>query len=125
MELIKISIGDITNLFALSAAIDEFEKCSDELWSETPPWKRYQGKLMSELVVLSEHKERAITLAHFEKINSVDGLYSIRNPKTKKNLRVLYTIQEGYIILLTVFLEKSKNDYKKAIAIASSRMKLL
>lgn len=62
----------------------------------------------------------------YEKLTGEERLYSIRHPNTKKNVRVLYTIVNGtYIILLHAFLEKSSNDYKKAITVAKKRLKWL
>ena len=50
-------------------------------------------------------------------------MYSIRHPESKKNVRVIYSIEEGTIILLTAFLEKNDGDYQKAINTAKKRLK--
>lgn len=106
MELEKIDINGLNNTYAISNVKKEFRKAVDEPWKEKPPWKRYQKKLIEDLAVLEQEKERAIDLPQFEKLTGVDKLYCISRPKTKKNVRVIYVIEEGTIILLITFLEK-------------------
>ena len=43
----------------------------------------------------------------------------------RKNVRVIYVIEEGAIILLTAFLEKNRGDYKRAVDTALERLKWL
>lgn len=78
-----------------------------------------------DLAVLEQEKERAIDLQQFEKLSGVERLYSIRHPESRKNVRVIYTIEEDAIILLTAFLEKSSGDYQRAINTAQKRLKWL
>jgi len=125
LELEKICIPGIANTYAISNVKKEFRKAVDEPWKDEPPWKRYQQKLIEDLAVLDQEKERAIDLQYFEKLNGLDKLYSIRHPESKKNVRVIYTIKEGNIILLTAFLEKNDGDYKRAIRIAKKRLNWL
>ena len=125
MELEKICIPGIANTYAISNVKKEFRKAVDEPWKDEPPWKRYQQKLIEDLAVLDQEKERAIDLQCFEKLSGVDRLYSIRHPESKKNVRVIYTIEEENIILLTAFLEKNDGDYKRAIRIAKKRLNWL
>lgn len=106
MELEKICITGINSTYAISNVKKEFRKAVDEPWKQEPPWKRYQQKLIEDLAVLEQEQENAIDLPQFEKLNGVDRLYSIRHPESKKNVRVIYTIEERSIILLTAFLEK-------------------
>ena len=70
-------------------------------------------------------KEKAIDLPQFEKLAGNDRLYCIRHPESKKNVRVIYVIEEGAIILLTAFLEKNRGDYKRAVDTALERLKWL
>jgi phage-related protein len=42
--------------------------------------------------------------------------------KTKKNVRVLYTIVDGDIILLHAFLEKNDSDYRRGINLSNKRL---
>lgn len=87
--------------------------------------KRYVGWLLRSLRILDVQKERAILHPQFEKVDSF-GIYSIRYPNAKRNPRVLYFfIHEGVPVLLCAFLEKSKNDYTKAIAISKDRAKFI
>ena len=125
MELEKVCIPGINNTYAISNVKKEFRKAVDEPWKEEPPWKRYQQKLIEDLAVLEQEKERAIDLQQFEKLNGVDRLYSIRHPESKKNVRVIYTVDEGIIILLTAFLEKNDGDYQRAINTAKKRLQWL
>ncbi len=125
MELEKIGIPGINNTYVISSVKKEFKKAVDEIWKEEPPWKRYQQKLIEDLAVLEQEKEKAIDLQCFEKLNGVDRLYSIRHPESKKNVRVIYTFFEGVVILLTAFLENNSGDYQRAINIAKKRLKWL
>lgn len=123
MELEKLSINGINNTYAISNVKKEFIRAVDEPWKE--PWKRYLKKLIEDLAVLEQEKERAIDLPQFEKLTGVDRLCSIRHPESKKNVRVIYVIEEGTIILLTAFLEKNAGDYQRAIETAKKRLKWL
>lgn len=128
MEIDQIyfeNMEGLDNIFAVSNLKKEFQIAVNEQWKTKPPWKRYQKKLIADLVVLSQEKERAVDLANFEKLRDTDRLYSIRHPKSKKNIRVIYTVDEGAIILLVAFLEKNDGDYKRAINVAERRLKLL
>lgn len=125
MELEKIDIEGINSIYALSNMKKEFRKAVDEPWKETPPWQRYQKKLIQDLAALEIGKERAIDLPQFEKLAGEDRLYSIRHPESKKNVRILYAIIDNAVILLTAFLEKNDGDYQKAIDVANKRMKWL
>lgn len=125
MELEKIRIEGINDTYAISSLKKEFRKAVDEPWKEKEPWERYQKKLIQDLTVLEQEKESAIDLQQFEKLNGVDRLYSIRHPESRKNVRIIYTIDEDVIILLTAFLEKNSGDYKRAIDTAKKRLKWL
>ena len=128
MEIDQIyfeNMEGLDNIFAVSNLKKEFQSAVNEQWKTKPPWKRYQKKLIADLVVLSQEKERAVDLANFEKLRDTDRLYSISHPKSKKNIRVIYTVDEGAIILLVAFLEKNDGDYKRAINVAERRLKLL
>lgn len=128
MEIDQIyfeNMEGLDNIFAVSNLKKEFQSAVNEQWKTKPPWKRYQKKLIADLVVLSQEKERAVDLANFEKLRDTDRLYSIRHPKSKKNIRVIYTVDEVAIILLVAFLEKNDGDYKRAINVAERRLKLL
>lgn len=125
MELEKVCIDGIHNTYAISSVKKEFRKAVDEPWKDIPPWQRYQKKLIADLVVLEQEMERAIDFQQYEKLSGTEKLYSIRHPETKKNVRVIYTIYEGMVILLVAFLEKNDGDYQRAITIANSRLKWL
>lgn len=125
MELEQLDIIGLHNTYAVSSVRKEFIQAVNEPWKETPPWKRYQEKLIMDLAVLEQEQERAIDLPQFEKLAGVDDLYSIRHPRSRKNVRVIYTINEDSIILLTAFLEKNNSDYQRAIARADARLKWL
>ena len=92
MVLEKLCIEGIYNTYAISNVKKEFMKAVNEPWDEIPPWKRYLKKLIEDLAVLEQEKERAIDLPQFEKLTGVDRLYSIRHPESKKNVRVIYVI---------------------------------
>lgn len=126
MELEKIDVEGISDTYALSVVQKEFKKAVDEPWKENPPLQRYQQKLMQDLAVLCVEKECAIDFPQYEKISGEEKLYSIRHPESKKNVRVIYTILDGSIVILLVaFLEKNDGDYKRAINKAKERLKLI
>ena len=125
MYLENIKINGLDDIYIISNVRKEIEKAVNEAWKEKPPWERFQKKLIADLAVLSELKERAIDLQQFEKLSGEKELYSIRHPETKKNIRVVYTIDEHQIILLTAFLEKNDGDYLRAIRTARKRLEWL
>ncbi len=126
MKLEKIEINGLKNIYALSVVQKEFKKAVNEQWKENPPWQRYQKKLIQDLAVLDIEKEQAIDLPQYEKLSGEDRLYSIRHPESKKNVRIIYTIADGaVVILLVAFLEKNDGDYQKAINVAKQRLKWL
>lgn len=107
MELEKIDINGLNDIYALSVVQKEFTKSVNEQWKSNPPWQRYQKKLIQDLAVLDMEKERAIDLPQYEKLNGEKELFSIRHPESKKNVRIIYTIVEGgIVVLLVAFLEK-------------------
>ena len=124
MELEKISISGISDVYAVSAIKKEFKKAVNQPWKNSEPYPEYQKKLLTDLAVLDI--EKAIDLAAFEKLTNEKDLYSIHRPNSRKNVRIIYTIiDRKIIILLTVFLEKNKSDYQNAISVAKNRLKQL
>lgn len=125
MRLEQICFNGIEFIYAISNVKKEFYRSVNEAWKDSPPWERYQKKLMQDLAVLEQEKERAIDLPQFEKLNGSDRLYSIRHPESKKNVRIIYTFLDDKIFLLTAFLEKTDGDYQKAMATARKRLRWL
>lgn len=125
MVLKRIDIYGLNDIYAVSMLEKEFKNAVDEPWKTEPPWKRYRKKLLLNLAVLDEYKEQAIDFPQYEKLSGEDKLYSIRYPNSKKNVRILYTIVEGYVILLTAFLEKNDGDYQRAIHLAKKQIREL
>ena len=124
MELEKISISGISDVYAVSAIKKEFKKAVNQPWKNSEPYPEYQKKLLADLAVLDI--EKAIDLAAFEKLTNEKDLYSIHRPNSRKNVPIIYTIiDRKIIILLTVFLEKNKSDYQNAISVAKNRLKQL
>ena len=124
MELEKISISGISDVYAVSAIKKEFKKAVNQPWKNSEPYPEYQKKLLADLAVLDI--EKAIDLAAFEKLTNEKDLYSIHRPNSRKNVRIIYTIiDRKIIILLTVFLEKNKSDYQNAISVAKNRLQQL
>lgn len=123
MELKKIDINGLNDIYAVDVFEKEFKKAVDESWKSDPPWKRYQTKLIKNLVVLDTEKEQAVRLKQFEKLSGTEELYSIRYPEANKNFRVIYTVyEENFIILLAAFQEKNDGDYRRAVAVAEKRL---
>ena len=119
MELEKISISGISDVYAVSAIKKEFKKAVNQPWKNSEPYPEYQKKLLADLAVLDI--EKAIDLAAFEKLTNEKDLYSIHRPNSRKNVPIIYTIiDRKIIILLTVFLEKNKSDYQNAISVATN-----
>ena len=74
MELEQLLIEGLEKIYAISSVKKEFRKAVDEAWREKSPWQRYQKKLIADLAVLEQEKERAIDLPQFEKLAGIDGL---------------------------------------------------
>jgi hypothetical protein len=125
VELEKIEYAGVYDTYALSCVRKEFMKAVNEPWKDESPFERYQKKLIGDLAVLCEYKEQAIIFSQFEKLEGEQEIFCIRHPKTPKNIRILYTIQENSIILLGAFLEKNDSDYNNAIKKARKRLKIL
>ena len=126
VDLEVLEIEGLSNIYAVDVFRKEFIKAVHENWKNSPPFERYQRKLIQDLAVLSVEKERAIDLPEFEKIKDTNGIYSIRHPETPMNVRILYYISDGgEIILLTAFLEKNIGDYRNSIQRAEKRLSIL
>ena len=126
MELEKLDMNGLNDIYALSVVRKEFIKAVNEKWKNNPPWQRYQKKLMQDLAVLDVEKKRAIDMPQYEKLSGEKELYSIRHPESKKNVRVIYTfVDDSIVILLVAFLEKNDGDYQNAINLAKKRLQAI
>ena len=123
MKIVKIDINKLEDIYSLDCFEKEFRKAIGEIWKQNPPFLRYQKKLLIDLAVLDDQKENAVKLPEFERLTDEIGLFSIRHPHSNINMRVIYTIEEGFVILITVFIEKNRSDYNKAIKISRKRRK--
>ena len=56
MELEKIDINGLNDIYTLNVVQKEFTKAVNEQWKINPPWKRYQKKLIQDLAVLDMEK---------------------------------------------------------------------
>lgn len=52
MELEKISISGISDVYAVSAIKKEFKKAVNQPWKNSEPYPEYQKKLLADLAVL-------------------------------------------------------------------------
>ena len=52
MQLEKIDVNGLNDIYALSAVQKEFMKSVNEQWKKNPLWERYQKKLIQDLAVL-------------------------------------------------------------------------
>ncbi len=125
MDIVKNNI--FSQIYEVDCFQKEFLEMSDEKYALTPPYPRYQKWLIGKLCVLEELREEAVRLRDFEVLEGTSPkLYSIRYPKSKQNLRVIYTyLEDGEILLLTAFKEKSSSDYDRHIRLAKRRIKAL
>ena len=124
MKLLKLN--GFSRIYVVDCFQKEFTVAVSELWRKNEPFMRYQKKLMQDLAVLDDQGERAIRLPQFEALSQVKyRMYSIRHPETKKNVRVIYVIADGAIVLLTAFLEKNESDYTSGINRAGKRYSIL
>ena len=120
MKLLKLNF--YSRIYAVDGFQKEFTTAVSEIWRKKEPFMRYQKKLMQDLAVLDDQGERAIKLPQFETLSQTKyRMYSIRHPETKKNVRVIYVIDDGDIALLTAFLEKNESDYANGISRAEKR----
>ena len=58
MELEQLLIEELEEIYAISSVKKEFRKAVDEAWRENAP----QKKLIADLAVLEQEKDRAIDL---------------------------------------------------------------
>lgn len=125
MEILKNSM--FSQIYEVDCFQKEFVEMTKERLAVQPPFPRYQKWLIGKLYVLDELKEDAIKLRDFEYLEgTMPKLYAIRYPKSKLNPRVIYAcLDEGEILLLTVFKEKNSSDYNRHIKLAQRRMKEL
>ena len=124
MALIKFD--DYRNIYQ----VEGFQKEFEEVLDETDTNGRYHKWLRRKLSVLEANGYGGLIDRDFEKIEDTNPkLYAIRYPKSKKNPRIVYAyVDNGEVILLHTFLEKSKktsSDYRAAIKIATNRLKSL
>ena len=47
MELEKLDITGLKDIYSVPQVQKEFEKAVNEKWKNNPPWKRYQNKLLN------------------------------------------------------------------------------
>ncbi|MBR5732897.1 MAG: hypothetical protein IKX80_05585 [Lachnospiraceae bacterium] len=124
MELLKLNC--FRRIYHVDCFPKEFSGAVSEAWKSVEPYERYQKKLLRDLAVLDDQGEQAIKLPQYEELSQTKyRMYSIRHPETKKNVRVIYVIEDGRIVLLTAFLEKNGSDYFNGIARAETRYDLL
>lgn len=124
MDLQKLTI--FNRIYQVDCFQKEFSETVNEIWKSKKPYERYQKKLLQDLSVLDDQGEKAINLPQFERLSQTKyRMYSIRHPETKKNVRVIYVIEDGVVVLLTTFLEKNDSDYSNGIKRANKRYKAL
>lgn len=124
MDLQKLTC--FNRIYQVDCFQKEFSDAVNEIWKQKKPYERYQKKLLQDLSVLDDQGEKAINLPQFERLSQTKyRMYSIRHPETKKNVRVIYVIEDGIVVLLTTFLEKNDSDYSNAIKRANKRYEAL
>ena len=62
VELEKLEIEGLNDVYALSVVKKEFKKAVDEPWRDEKPWKRYQKTLLQDLAILDAQKEKQLSL---------------------------------------------------------------
>lgn len=125
MDIVQNSM--FSNVYEVDCFQKEFRSMTKEKLSIDPPFPRYQKWLIGSLKVLEEYGEEAVRLKNFEQLENVTPkLFSIRYPNSVLNPRVLYTyLEDGEILLLAAFKEKSKKDYNRNIKLALNRLRML
>lgn len=120
MDIIKLV--DYNNLYAVEPFWDEYEALFGK--SKTA-YKKYLKKLRFNLGVLDREKQRSIQYQQFEQLDNTN-LYSIRHVSAI-NPRVIfaYIDNDGNIVLLSSFKEKSTSDYDRGVQQAKQRLKEL
>lgn len=105
-----IQLEDFDNIWRVEGFDKEFQQLFGKSQKQ---FMDYQEILFRDLELLNQHEIKE--LPQFEVLVGEDHLYSIRL-MGKANCRILYTciLDNGKVILLFPFLEKSKNDYEKA-----------
>lgn len=125
MKIVKNTM--FSHIYEVDCFQKEFVEMFHEKFVLKPPYPRYQKWLIRKLNVLEELQEGALKLRDFECLEgTTPKLYSMRYPKSKLNSRVIYTyLDEGEILLLTAFKEKSSRDYNRHIKLAQRRISAL
>lgn len=72
---------------------------------------------------LSERGKQVIVEPYFEKLTGESNLYSCKLSMKNPNLRILFAFLGTDVVLLTIFSEKGRSDYNKAIRRAKGRLR--
>lgn len=120
MEIIKLK--DYNNIYAVDSFYSEYQSLfgkSKNLYDQ------HLKKLRYNLKILDSEMKKAIQYQQFEQLEN-SNLYSIRHVSII-NPRVVYAYinDDGKIILLSSFKEKTKSDYTRGMKQAKERLKQL
>lgn len=120
MEIIKLK--DYNNIYAVDSFYSEYQS----LFGKSKGlYNQYLKKLRFNLSILDKELKKAIQYQQFEQLEN-SNLYSIRHVSVL-NPRVVYAYidNDGKVILLSAFKEKSTSDYDRGMNQAKQRLKQL
>lgn len=120
MEIIKLK--DYNNIYAVDSFYSEYQSLFGK---SKGSYDKYLKKLRFNLSILDKELKKAIQYQQFEQLEN-SNLYSIRHVSVL-NPRVVYVYidNDGKVILLSAFKEKSKSDYDRGMNQAKQRLKQL
>ena len=105
-------------------SIPEFEKeFKDILKKHKHDAKKLSEEFAHLLAVLSKQGEGAIVDPHFKKLKGSKNLYRMAVSRKRINVRVIFAFHKDRIVLLSIFEEKKKSDYKLYVEKAKRRYK--
>lgn len=120
MEIIKFK--GYNNIYAVDSFYSEYQSLFGK---SKGSYDKYLKKLRFNLSILDKELKKAIQYQQFEQLEN-SNLYSIRHVSVL-NPRVVYAYidNDGKVILLSAFKEKSKADYDRGMSQAKQRLKQL
>ena len=120
MQIVKLS--DFNDIYFVDSFFSEYR---DLFGKDRHSYEECLKKLRINLYILDANKKKSISYKQFEKLKDSD-LYAIRHI-SKENDRVIFAFidKNDDVLLLSACKEKSTADYRKAIAQAEERMRIL
>ncbi len=116
----------LKRVFGNLPCVPQIENDMESIFNKghTMPTRVYEAFILRSKY-LEKYKGQCIQLdsKNYELLKNTNGLYSMRIKTGEYNIRVLFVFVAKNPLLLSVFWEKGKNDYKSFIERAQRRFK--